>query len=190
MLLMSHRIRFALFVLAFSFAMMLMTSKAGAQTTNCMSMGGGMVHCNTLGSGGGMSSTDCMAMGQDMATCNTMSMGGATMSGGPVASPVEIYRMIFGDKTRKEIGRLLASGDCEGAARYAYSHSRLELGTKIAQTCRPSDAPSYAALSQSPAYGQRPLIVASPIPNSTRAASTPAATSSQLRGHLKCVTCR
>lgn len=142
-----------LFALALGFAVLFPASKAEAQTTNCMAMGGGMAHCTTMGSSGGMSNTDCMAMGPDMATCNTIGGGGST-SGGAVGSPVDLYRMLFGDKTRKQIGKLLAQGDCEGAAKYAFDHNRLEFGLKIQQSCRSSDARTYTALSRAPASGK------------------------------------
>lgn len=101
----------ALFASVVGCSMLFTTAKAEAQMTNCMDLGGGMISCNTVGGG----------------------------TGGPVASPVDVYRSIFGDKTRKAISRLLANGDCEGAARYAYDKGRLELGMKIAATCQQRD---------------------------------------------------
>lgn len=121
---------FALATLIFGLALTLSAGKAEAQTTNCVSMGGGMVHCDSIGAGG-MSSSDCMAIGPNMATCNSIGGGG-----GEMASPVEIYRAIFGDKTKKNISKMLANGDCGGAAKYAYQHNRLELGNEITRTCR------------------------------------------------------
>ena len=163
---MSLRLRcfgLALFALMFGFALMLTTSKAEAQTTNCMAMGGGMVHCNTIGSGG-MYSTDCMAMGPNMATCNTIGGGGGSIGGRPAASPVDVYRMIFGDKTRKNIGKMLANGDCQGAFKYAYEKGRTELAANIAEMCRSgmisSLAPSHAPRYRPPLHGQSPVAPA------------------------------
>jgi len=45
---------------------------AVAQTSNCMNIGGGMVHCDTIGPSGSMSSTDCTNIGSGMTTCNTV----------------------------------------------------------------------------------------------------------------------
>ncbi|MBC2669790.1 hypothetical protein ACFOON_13500 [Novosphingobium piscinae] len=117
---------------------------------------GDMTQCTTMGPSGGMSTTNCVPMGPDMATCNTM--GSPGVSNGPVASPVAVYRMLFGDKTRKQIGKLLAAGDCAGAARYAFEHDRLEFGLKIQQTCRSSDAQAFATLDRLPAPASRPSV--------------------------------
>lgn len=152
-----HCFGIAFFALAVCFAMMLTTSKAEAQTANCTSMGAGMVHCDTIGSGG-MASTDCMAMGPDMATCN--SIGGGSGSGGRAASPVAVYRAIFGDKTRKTVGRMLADGDCQGAFKYAFEKGRQELIDVVVWVCQRSGARTspqfYAPQSRAPAYGQGP----------------------------------
>jgi hypothetical protein len=37
---------------------------------------------------------------------------------------------------RKKIGEMLANGDCQAAARYAFKDGRLELGAAIAQSCQ------------------------------------------------------
>lgn len=87
-----------------------------------------------------MSSTNCMAMGGGMVHCDTMDMGGANQSGDSgYALGQGIGALIARGREssfRKKIGHMIASGDCEGASRFALEKGRLELGTDIAKSCR------------------------------------------------------
>ncbi len=127
--------------------------KAEAQSTstsnsNCMDMGGGMVHCDTMGSNGSMSSSDCMNMGGSMATCNTMRMG-QPQTGNPsvdMSRPQTsgVARSIIGDliirsqekSFQKKLSKLLLEGDCDGAYREAFINQQFELASQIQRSCQ------------------------------------------------------
>lgn len=97
-----------------------------------------------------MSSSNCMAMGGGMVHCDTMSMGnagGPASSGGDDGSTAMVLQGLGdllgfnGEKSiRKRVGKLIADGDCEGAARYALQKGRIELANQVAQICRPTIA--------------------------------------------------
>lgn len=107
-----------IYVLVGSLLVMVAASQASAQTSssNCMALGGGLVHCNTTTMGGGR------GYNED---------GGAALGRG-IASLITRNRE---RSLRKRIGKLLADGDCQGAANYAYQKGRLELGAAIADAC-------------------------------------------------------
>ena len=110
---------------------------ADAQSTNCMAMGPNMVQCYSADG----SSTNCMAMGPDMAHCDTI--GGqsqpqrsqASASGGNGENWLDDLMPWRESNFRKKIGKMIAAGDCQGAAKLAYEKGRLELGAQIARTC-------------------------------------------------------
>jgi hypothetical protein len=118
-------------------------STVSAQSTNCMAMGPDMVQCYDANG----SNTNCIAMGSDMAHCETI---GGTRSTTPGANGGRdsgsgggfldnILGMNFQESSfRKKVGRMIAAGDCEGAARMAYEKGRLELGADISRTCKPA----------------------------------------------------
>src|SRR5947209_5944640 len=100
-------------------ALALLTSAADAQSTNCMAMGPNMVQC--YGADG--SSTNCMSMGPNTAHCDTIggqahpqaaqaSSGDAT--GGSWLNDLMPWRE---SNFRKKIGKMIAAGDCRGAAK-------------------------------------------------------------------------
>jgi hypothetical protein len=84
-----------------------------AQSTNCMSMGGGMVHCDTM---------------PDMSHPHT---GGSNTVGVIADAIARSNERSF----QKKVGALLATGDCVGAAKLAYTKGRLELGNQISAAC-------------------------------------------------------
>lgn len=92
---------------------------ANAQSSsNCIVMAGGLVHCDTM----------------DMSQPRYDS--GAELGRG-------LRRLIDRNREsalRKQIGEMLASGDCQGAAQLAYRKGRLELGQSIARSCGPGGA--------------------------------------------------
>ena len=127
-------------------------SDAIAQTSTCMDMGGGMTHCDTMGSNGSTSSTNCQAMGGSMATCNTMGMNppqrsyptpdmsrpqtnGSTLDfiGSLVARSQE-------RSFQKKLGAMISSGDCEGAATFAFSKGRSDASEWVSRACHPKAA--------------------------------------------------
>jgi hypothetical protein len=120
---------------AFAAALFCCATTASAQTSNCMRMGSEMVHCNSSDG----SSTDCMRIGSDMATCNTI--GGATNaqsydSGAILGQGLGSLIASMQEKSfRKKVGKMMAEGDCEGAANYALTKGRLEIGTSIKAYC-------------------------------------------------------
>lgn len=84
-----------------------------AQSTNCMNMGGGMVHCYTM---------------PDMSQPRT---GGSNTIGVIADAIARSNERSF----QKKVGALLATGDCAGAAKLAFTKGRLELGNQISAAC-------------------------------------------------------
>lgn len=92
-------------------------SRASAQSsTNCMVMGGGLVHCDTMG----------------MGTMRQPSPDGGAALGRGIRALIERSKE---NSLRKKLGKMVADGDCQGAARLAYEKGRLEWGSAITQTC-------------------------------------------------------
>lgn len=90
--------------------------------------------------------TTCMAMGPDMVSCNTT--GGQANDDGGAALGRGLGDLIAGineRNLRKRVGRLLADGDCEGAARVALEKGRLEMGLAIREMCVPPPAQERSA---------------------------------------------
>lgn len=117
------------------------TAQAQAQTSHCTGSGS-MVHCNTMGGNGGMSMTDCMITG-NTATCNTIVSNSNTTtvndSGASAAEGIlALFRGSSERKFRKKLGAFLAEGDCRGAANFAYTEGKIEIGNSIAQNCSAS----------------------------------------------------
>lgn len=89
------------------------------------------------------SSTNCMAMGSNMVHCDTTNMAPPTSTPpdyeGQRRLGEAMHRLIFGDPEkafRMKLGKMLADGECNGAARLALESGRLELGQSISDTCR------------------------------------------------------
>ncbi len=117
-------------------------------TSTTMDMGGGMTHVDTMGPNGAMSSSNCMNMGGGMATCNTMDMSQPQRTypmpdiSRPSVGGSNTMRMIADLIARsnersfqKKIGKLVAKGDCPGAAKLALNKGRLELVNQINSAC-------------------------------------------------------
>ena len=122
--------------LAILFALSASASVASAQTSTCMNMGPDMVHCNSTDG----SVTDCMRMGETMATCITMNSGAAPTyndDGGAALGRglVDMVRGMNERSFRSKVGKMLASGDCAGAVKYAFDKGRIEFGTSLQQAC-------------------------------------------------------
>lgn len=141
-------------VLATGFAALFWSSGASAQSsTNCIAMAAGMVHCDTMD----------MSPPRPVEVYQPRNDGGASLGetiGGLIARSRE-------SAVRKRVGGMLADGDCQGAARYAYQKGRLELGAAIARTCAqgspaPARQPAPAVLSAMPERQSVPA--ASPVP--------------------------
>jgi hypothetical protein len=177
-------------------------AEAGAQSTNCMRMAGGMVNCNTIGGG----STTCMPMGTTMVSCNTIGGGSQNnAAGGSFDTPSGNYddggsgealgRGVadfingFGERAfRRKVGAMLANGDCQGASRFAYEKGRIEVGNLIAQSCQTN----RAALSQEAQVVTVPSVE---VANKKAARARvepprPLTTRTQLSRGVHCVTCR
>jgi len=98
-----------------------------------------------------MTSTNCMVTG-NMVNCTSIGDGGSgyQYDDGGEALGEGIGKLIasIGEKNfRKKIGKMLADGDCQSASRYAYEKGRLELGSSIAQACRPATPPVASTIS-------------------------------------------
>lgn len=109
-------------------------STVDAQSTNCMAMGPDMVQC--YGTDG--SSTNCMAMGPTMASCNTIGSANASANASSDGDPFDFIHALQARALRKKIGKMIAAGDCQGAARLAYEKGQIELGAAIPHICQPS----------------------------------------------------
>ena len=102
---------------------------AQMSSSNCMAMGGGMVHCDT------------MNMGSNDTSATPGSNGGEALGRGLASFIIRTREDAF----RKRVGKLMADGDCQGAARMALESGRLELGHSIMTTCPPNSAPATSA---------------------------------------------
>ena len=137
--------------LVVTLAALFIASAASAQTSQCMSMGGGMTHCDHLGGGW----TDCNSVGPNMATCHTMGVpetSQAQSSNGGAAEGFGSFVASLRERSfRKKVGTMLAAGDCAGAAKYAFVNGRIELGTEIQKSCQPAVSGPAAAPAIAPA---------------------------------------
>jgi hypothetical protein len=103
------------------------------------------------GEAAAQSTSTCMAMGPNMVHCDTMNMGPPSESVAPSQSGgdgaigriVGYIALAHEGTLRKRVGKLLANGDCQGAARVALENGALELGQSISATC-PQRQPSVA----------------------------------------------
>lgn len=158
-------------------------SKLGAWGVGCIASVGLFLFSGVDQASAQMSSTDCMAMGGGMVHCNTMDMGGANGSGdGGYALGQGIGALIAKGREnsfRKKVGQMLASGDCEGAARFALEKGRLELGTDLAKSCRPAPPMASAYMNKRPSVpsnGQMANIAHSELEGLLRTAAAAART--------------
>ena len=123
-----------------------------------MNMGGGMVHCDSMGPNGSMSSTNCTGTGGGMATCNTMDMSQPQRtSPTPDMSHPQTNGTalnLIGDimarsqerSFQKKVGQMLAAGDCIGASTFAHTHGHEAQSDQILQSCHFNQpAPGTAA---------------------------------------------
>ena len=140
----------------FGLAIALGGSEAVAQSMDCMAMGP-MVHCDTMG----------MEPPAPPINCNNV-QDSQTPLGDPYAGQSKLRRFLgtLGDamivsgggcpeyrprlqreqaaRFRMQVGKRLADGDCQGAARMAFENGALELGQSISATCRPDGTPIAA----------------------------------------------
>jgi hypothetical protein len=100
------------------------------------------------------STSTCIGMGPNMVHCDTMNMSPPNATTGP-DSGTELGRGIARlivrtreDAFRKRVGKLMANGDCQGAARVALESGRLELGQSIMAACSPKDGLGVSAPTQ------------------------------------------
>jgi hypothetical protein len=100
------------------------------------------------------STSTCIGMGSNMVHCDTMDMSSSNATAGP-DSGTELGRGIARlivrtreDAFRKRVGKLMADGDCQGAARLALESGRLELGQSIMAACSPNNGLGAAAPTQ------------------------------------------
>jgi hypothetical protein len=131
---------------------------AQMSTSNCIVMGGGMVHCDTMdmtppASPPPQRPIDCNNgqdaqiplgnpyAGQSKARNFLGALGDAmivTGGGCPRYLPRLQREQIA--RFRMQVGKLLADGDCKGAARFALENGALELGQSIMAACSPNSA--------------------------------------------------
>lgn len=125
-------------------------SNVAAQTSTCAAVGGNMVHCDHLGGGW----TDCTSTGA-VATCQTMGTEGYDHTRGDSGKALgeglgSLIASMREKAFRKKIGSMLAAGDCETAAKYAFEKGRLELGYAISQNCEALANRIAAPLNEAP----------------------------------------
>ena len=122
------------------------TDALAQSSTNCMSMGSGMVHCDTM----------------DMAPPGNSSADNE----GNRQLGLAIHKLILGDTEkafRVKVGKLLAAGDCQGAARMALESGRLVLGQSISEKCRSQQGVNLASPTNPQASAARTVTTASDI---------------------------
>lgn len=163
----------------FGLAVALEGGEAVAQsmsTSNCMAMGQNMVHCDTIDMTPpaspppvrpSPSPSDPVAQGgegnpglwgllpqdkQHNPLRDTLgAIGDAFLVQGGAQPQYAQRRQAYEERLfRMKVGKLLADGDCQGAARLALESGRLELGQSITGTCH-ADRASVAAVAQPPA---------------------------------------
>jgi len=114
---------------------------------------GAIVVCGAFTAIGGsaahaqMSTSNCIAMGPNMVHCDTLDMTPPASApptypsqDGQVILGKAVRNLIFGDREkafRMKVGKMIADGDCQGAARLALESGELELGQSIMAGCAP-----------------------------------------------------
>lgn len=133
---------------ALALAALACAGDAVAQTSNCMTMGGGMVHCDNMGANASTSSTNCTSMGGEMATCNTMEMGQPQRSNPtPDLSRPQtngtalnfVGDLVARSRERsfqKKVRQMLAAGDCIGASTFAHTQGHEAQSDQILRSCQ------------------------------------------------------
>jgi hypothetical protein len=128
-------------------------------TTTCMAMGPNMVTCNTLG-------PPSLPPEAPRPPVHCNNVQASEVPGDPYAGRSRLNRFLgtLGDALsasggncpqylptlqqrqianfRMKVGKMLADGDCRGAARYALESGQLELGQSILAACHPDSAPA------------------------------------------------
>jgi hypothetical protein len=138
---------------AVALAALACAGSAVAQTSNCMNIGGGMVHCDNMGTNGTSSSTDCANIGGGMATCNTTGTGqpmpdmSRPQTNGTTLNFIGDLMARSQERSfQKKVGQMLAAGDCIGASTFAHTHGHEAQSDQILQSCQFNQpAPSTAA---------------------------------------------
>lgn len=135
---------------AVALAALACAGSAVAQTSNCMNIGGGMVHCDNMGTNGTSSSTDCTSIGGGMVTCNTMGtvqptpdMSHPQTNGTALNFIGDLLARSQERSFQKKVAQMLAAGDCQSAANLAFAHRRFDMSNQIRRSCatnRPPDA--------------------------------------------------
>lgn len=84
--------------------------------------------------------TNCTTIGNNT-SCHTMGGNDYRRNDGAVGQGLsDLIAGINERRVRSQVGKLLAEGDCEGAARLAFEKGRLEMGLAIREQCAPSPA--------------------------------------------------
>jgi len=135
---------------AFIVASALFWSTSGSAQVHCMDMGG-FLSCN----GPGGSSTVTITGRDDGYDAQAAQQGQAVLG----ATVVDLISAINQRKFEKKVGEMLATGDCTGAARYAFEKGRLEIGQAIADRCAGKSARPRTPMSQNLPYEELvPLV--------------------------------
>lgn len=137
----------------------------GQSTSTTLDMGGGMSHVDTMGPNGAMTSSNCMNIGGGIATCNTLDLSRPRRNNPtPDANDPQTDRptlnfigdLIARTKERsfqKKVSKMIADGDCRGAATFALFSGRDALSDQIHRDCL---AKAYAEASKDLVTGATP----------------------------------
>jgi len=130
-------------------------------SSNCMAMGPNMVHCDTMDMTPSVSppqppqnpapaepasrdSTADLPPQDNKYTPlrDTLgAIGDAFLKSGGQQPQYETRKQMYEARVfRMKVGKMLADGDCQGAARFAFENGQLELGQSITATCKPNNA--------------------------------------------------
>ena len=164
-------------------------------TAPCSCLFGLAIALGACGAHAQMSTSNCIAIGPNLVHCDTMDMG-PTANASPQAGPNGGEELGRGlgilitrtreNNFRKRVGKLLADGDCQSAARMAFESGRLELGQSIMAACHPDSAPAASEVAQVPALPSNPPS-AGPAATAASLTSPPRPTSSYAQPRPKTV---
>lgn len=134
----------------------------GQSTSTTLDMGGGMTHVDTMGPNGAMTSSNCTNIGGGIATCNTLDLSRPRRNnptpdtsrpqndGTPLNFIGDLLARSQERSFQKKVSKMIADGDCRGAATFALFSGRETLSDEIHRYCL---AEAYAEASKGQVTG-------------------------------------